>query len=121
MAASPTPPASSGGLDQNVAGLLAYVTFIPAIIFLVVEPYSRNKFIRFHAFQSIFFNVAWFVLWMVVNILVWVPGVNLAMFLVVPVLAIAGLILWVVLLIKAYGGSKWKLPIIGDLAEKQAG
>lgn len=124
MASSPTPPpagSTTGGLDQNVAGLLAYITFIPAIIFLVVEPYNRNNFIRFHSFQSIFFNVAWFVIWIVVNIAAWVPVVNFTLVFIVPALAVAGLVLWIILLVKAYGGSKWKLPVIGDMAEKQAG
>ncbi len=49
---------SSGGLSDNVAGMLAYITIIPAIIFLVMEPYNRNRFIRFHSFQCIFFWVA---------------------------------------------------------------
>ena len=46
---------AAGGLDQNVAGLLSYV-FIPAIIFLAMEPYNRNPFIRFHAFQGLFWD-----------------------------------------------------------------
>src|SRR5258708_39867332 len=49
---------AAGGLPDNVAGMLAYVTFIPAIVFLVLEPYSRNRFVRFHAFQSIFLCAA---------------------------------------------------------------
>src|SRR5437016_5100942 len=56
------PAAGSGGLAENVAGMLAYVTFIPAIIFLLLEPYSRNRFIRFHSFQCIFLSVALFVI-----------------------------------------------------------
>ena len=53
------PPVVAGsGLTDNVAGMLAYITIIPAIIFLVVEPYNRNKFVRFHSVQSIFFGVA---------------------------------------------------------------
>src|SRR5256885_1837048 len=49
--------ATSGGLDQKIAGLLSYL-FIPAIIFLVMEPYNRNPFIRFHAFQGLFLGLA---------------------------------------------------------------
>src|SRR5438046_380558 len=55
------PASGSGadiGLSQNIAGLLCYITLIPAIIFLVIEPYNKNRFIRFHAFQSIFLSVA---------------------------------------------------------------
>ena len=59
MASAPTGASSSasGGLDQKIAGLLSYL-FIPAIIFLVMEPYNRNPFIRFHAFQGLFLGLA---------------------------------------------------------------
>ena len=59
-----------GGLTDNVAGALAYVTIIPAIVFLVLEPYKKNRFIRFHSFQCIFFAVAWTALWIVLSIIV---------------------------------------------------
>lgn len=48
--------AATGGLTDNVAGMLAYVTIIPAIIFLIMEPYNRSRFVRFHAFQFHFFR-----------------------------------------------------------------
>ena len=51
-------------MSSNVAGLLCYILgFITGIIFLVIEPYKNDKFVRFHAFQSIFFNVALIVFW----------------------------------------------------------
>jgi len=53
------PAVAASGLADNVAGMLAYFTIIPAIVFLVLEPYNRSRFVRFHAWQSIFFNVAW--------------------------------------------------------------
>ena len=53
-----TVQATGTGLTDNVAGLLAYVTIIPAIVFLVVEPYNKNRFIRFHSFQCIFLCIA---------------------------------------------------------------
>jgi zinc-ribbon domain len=62
-------PAVAGGLTDNVAGMLAYFTIVPAIVFLVMEPYNRSRFIRFHAFQCIFFAVAWTALWIVLNII----------------------------------------------------
>jgi uncharacterized membrane protein len=110
----------AGGLTDNVAGLLAYVTIIPAIIFLVIEPYNRNRFIRFHAFQSIFFYVAWTILWVALSFVGAIPFLGWAMFLVWPLCALGGLILWVLMLMKAYNGQMWKLPVIGDIAEKQA-
>lgn len=109
--------AAGAGLTDNVAGLLAYL-FIPAIIFLVVEPYNRNKFIRFHSFQSIFYAI----LCVVVNIvfgfvLMAIPIVG---WLISMCISLALFIGWIVLMIKAFQGTWFKLPVIGDLAEKQA-
>ena len=116
-----TASATGAGLTDNVAGMLAYVTIIPAIIFLVMAPYNQKRFIRFHAFQSIFFAVAWTVLWIALSIIGMIPVLGWATLLVWPLLGIGGLILWIVLLLKAYQGQTWKLPVIGDMAEKQAG
>jgi uncharacterized membrane protein len=103
-----------------VAGMLAYVTFIPAIIFLVMEPYNKNRFVRFHSFQCIFFNVAWFVLWMALSVISMTGVLAILTLLLTPIIMLAGLIVWVMLLLKANQGQMWKLPVIGDLAEKQA-
>ncbi len=111
---------AAGGLADNVAGLLAYVTIIPAIIFLVVEPYNKNRFIRFHSFQSIFFAVAWTVIWIAASFVAAIPVLGWATLLIWPVMGLGGLIIWIVLLMKAYGGQTFKLPVIGDMAEKQA-
>jgi uncharacterized membrane protein len=112
--------ASTGGLADNVAGMLAYVTIIPAIMFLVMEPYNKNRFVRFHSFQSIFFNIAWIVLWIALTIVGMIPVLGWATMLIWPLVGLGGLILWVVLLLKANQGQKFKLPLIGDMAEKQA-
>jgi uncharacterized membrane protein len=103
-----------GGLTDNAAAGLAYVTIIPAIIFLVAAPYNQKPFIRFHAWQSIFLNIAWFAISMIaiIPILGWL------------VFALGSLILfvaWIVVLLKALKGERYKLPFIGDIAEKQAG
>jgi uncharacterized membrane protein len=111
--------ASTGGLTDNMAGLLCYL-FIPAIIFLVMEPYNKNKFIRFHSFQSVFYCVALIIIGFGMGILGAIPIFNL---LVIPIgflVWIGSFILWIVLMLKAYQGQKFKLPIIGDMAEKQA-
>jgi len=112
--------AASSGLTDNVAGMLAYVTIIPAIIFLVMEPYNRNRFIRFHSFQSIFFGIAWTVLWIALSFVGAIPVIGWATVLIWPLLGIGGLIIWIILLLKANQGQMWKLPIIGDMAAKQA-
>lgn len=114
VAAAPAPATGAGGLADNVAGMLAYVTIIPAIIFLVMEPYNRNRFVRFHSFQCLFTAVALIVIHIVLNM---VPLLGWAVSMLVSA---ASLVLWVILLVKAYNGQMWKLPVVGDLAEKQA-
>jgi uncharacterized membrane protein len=117
--------APSGSLAPNIAGMLAYFTFIPAIIFLVMEPYSKDRFIRFHAFQSLFFNAAWIVFWIAMIFvgiaLHVVPVLGFLIHLLIDfVLGIGGLILWIILVVKAYGNQKFQLPVIGKMAEEQA-
>lgn len=111
------------GLDQNIEGALCYIFgWITGIVFYLLE--EDNKFIRFHAIQSIlvflpltilgfflggFFGFGfwwgpgWYFIW-VIGTLIW----------------ILTLILWLVLMLKAYSGEKYKLPIVGDIAEKNA-
>ena len=103
-----------------MAGMLAYVTIIPAIIFLVTAPYSRNRFVRFHSFQSIFFCLALFVLGIAFSIITVVPFMALITLPLNLLLGVGGLIVWIILLLKANQGLMYKLPVIGDMAEKQA-
>ena len=112
-------PAGSGMTD-NVTGMLAYITIIPAIIFLVTAPYNRSRFVRFHSFQCLFFTLALFVLWIGFMILDVIPGLIFIMFPVHLIIWLGSVVVWVILLIKANQGQMWKLPIIGDMAEKQA-
>ena len=119
-AASGSVAATGAGLTDNVAGMLAYITIIPAIIFLVTAPYNRSRFVRFHSFQSVFLFVAIVVLQIGFIMLNVIPGL---IFVTIPLHLLFGLgllILWIILLIKANQGLMWKLPVIGDLAEKQA-
>lgn len=113
-------PVSGGAMTDNVAGMLAYVTIIPAIIFLVMDPYNKNRFVRFHSFQNIFFAIAWIVLWIALSIVAHIPFFGWLTILIWPLIGLAGLIIWIILLMKAYQGQMWKLPVIGDMAEKQA-
>jgi len=120
-----TAAAPAQGMTDNVAGLLAYITIIPAIIFLVVAPYNKNRFVRFHAFQNIFLHVAAIALWIILLILTMAASVvPIVGHLIVMLLGFAcwvGLfVIWIVLLLKANQGQMWKLPVIGDMAEKQA-
>jgi uncharacterized membrane protein len=117
-----------GALTPNVAGLLAYVLgFVTGIFFLVVEPYKRDPFVRFHAYQSIFFSVAYFIASAAFAILT-------SLFFGLP-LAPAGYVIhltwtfvqlaflagWVVLMYKAYTYERFLLPYIGPWAAREAG
>jgi uncharacterized membrane protein len=123
------PPAASGtAMSSNVAGLLAYILgFITGIIFLVIEPYKNDKFVRFHAFQSIFFNVALIVFWIAYMILTSILSfVSLGVLAVVMglvglVISLAILAYWIFLMYKAYNNELYKIPFIGNLAAKQVG
>jgi uncharacterized membrane protein len=129
--ATPPPPPAGGsqttstGLDPKLAGLLCYILGpITGIIFFLVE--KTHAVVRFHAAQSIVFGIAWVVLWVILSIvgiilhqISWTIG-NL--FGLVTLLVWLGLfIVWIVLLIKGYSGEKWKLPIVGDMAERMVG
>lgn len=98
--------------------MLAYITIIPAIVLLLIEPYSRNRFVRFHAWQSIFFNIAWWVIWIGLHIVLHFP-LGFLTVLIWPIVWLGGFIVWLVLVIKANQGQMWKLPVVGDMAEKQ--
>ena len=107
-------------MTDNVAGMLAYVTIIPAIIFLVMEPYNKSKFVRFHSFQCLFFCVALIVVQIGLSILAIVPFLALITIPLHFLIALGALVIWIILLMKANSGLMYKLPFIGDLAEKQA-
>ncbi|MBW7475647.1 hypothetical protein K0T92_12915 [Paenibacillus oenotherae] len=110
---SMTPDPSSTGMDPKIVGLLCYLgAFITGIIFLVVEKNSR--FVKFHAMQSIIVFGALFVFSIVINI---IPIIGtLIGLLITPI----GFVLWIVLMLLAYQGRWFKLPVIGDIAEQQA-
>lgn len=118
--AGPAAPAAAG-LADNVAGALAYVTIIPAIIFLVLEPFNKKRFIRFHSFQCIFFAIAWTVLWIALAFVGHIPFLGWATLLLWPLISLVGFVIWLILVLKAYQGQMFKLPVIGDMAEQQAG
>jgi uncharacterized membrane protein len=119
---TPTPSTTNQtGLSENAAGGLAYITIIPAIIFLIVEPYNRSPYVRFHAWQCIFMAIAWFAVDVAIGIFGrFMSFMGLLAFGLYPLVALVMLILWIMVLIKAFNGERFKLPIIGDLAEKQA-
>ena len=115
-------------MASNVAGLLTYILgFVTGIIFLVIEPYKNDKFVRFHAFQSIFFNVALIIFWVAYTVLATILGlltlgfVALLMWGVGLLLGLAIFLCWLFLMYKAYNNERYMIPFIGALAAKQAG
>ncbi|MBV8807909.1 MAG: DUF4870 domain-containing protein [Acidobacteriaceae bacterium] len=106
--------AAAPGLSDNAAGALAYVTIIPAIIFLVMAEYNRRPFIRFHSFQSIFLGVACII---VTTVLTFIPVIG---WILDPLVMIAFFVFWLIAIIKASGGKEYEIPFIGAFARKQA-
>jgi|SRR5208283_4228345 len=112
-------------IPENIAGAVAYVTIIPAVAFLFLEPFKRNFFVRFHAIQHLFLWAAGFVFGIVAGILSalmqLIPFMRVLVFPLAGLVGLAWFFLWVLLVVKAYQHELFKLPIIGDLAEQQAG
>lgn len=123
---APPPPGSAAqtGLPDNLAGALCYALgALTGILFLVLEPYNRNRETRFHAWQSIFLFCGMFVLYVGLTI-VGIIMPHFFAFLVgaaILVLNLAIFLLWLFLLFRTYNGQKTVLPIIGPLAEQKAG
>ena len=111
----PNAAGAGSGLSDNAAGAIAYITIIPAIIFLLVEPYNRKPFVRFHAWQCIFLFIACIVVEIVLGM---IPIVG---WIILPFFGLGVLVLVIFLIIKASQGQKLVLPVIGPFAEKQAG
>jgi uncharacterized membrane protein len=108
---------TSTGLDENVAGLLCYVAWwISGLVFFLIE--KKNKFVRFHALQSIIvfgiINLALIIIWP----LSFIPFIGLFFGVIVWIIWVLAIVLWILLMIKAYQGEKFKLPWAGNLAEK---
>jgi uncharacterized membrane protein len=115
-------------MTTNVAGALTYLAgFITGIVFMATEPYKSNSFIRFHAFQSIFFNVAWIAIWMVwmfLSAILTPLTAGIFGLIALPVMLILALLgggTWLFLMYQAYQQKLFRLPFIGKYAAQQAG
>jgi uncharacterized membrane protein len=110
---------TSLGMDENVEGALCYVLgFITGIVFFVME--KDNKFVKFHAVQSIATFLPLMVIQWIISSLFWSFSLMWLAPILSSLLSLIILILWLVLIMKAYQGEMFKLPIVGDIAEKQA-
>jgi len=116
-----TPPLgapSAAGLSENVASALCYVFgLVSGIIFLVLAPYNQNKTIRFHAFQSIFMHIGIIIVFIALGI---ISGMMHTFGLLYPLLSLASLLLWLYMMWSAYNNKLVVLPLVGELAQKQA-
>jgi len=126
-AVQPAATAQSSAMSSNVAAALSYVLgFITGIIFLVLEPYKHDRFVRFHAMQSIFysaacivFSIAWSILVnIVMSITLWMAAVLTPLGL---LLSLGFFVFWLYLMYQAYNNKEFRIPIIGALAAKQVG
>ena len=106
-------PAPTQGLSDAAAGAIAYITLIPAIVFLILRPYSQRPFVRFHAIQ---------------HLLMWAVGFVASFALIVPILGwivyaavmLALFVFWILCLINASQGKVYKVPLLGDIAARNA-
>lgn len=115
-----------GALPENIAGVLAYFTFVPALVFLVLDPYNKNRFVRFHSVQCLLLWVASglfaIALKLASVVLFIIPVLGpLLVYLVSTVVVLAAFVIWVVLVVKAFQGEMFKLPLLGDFAAQRAG
>lgn len=110
--------AQAAGLSTNAAGALCYLFgFITGIIFLVIAPYNQDKAVRFHAFQSIFLNIAIIAIGILLSILTAITGFAFFLF---PLLWLGSFIIWLYMMFTTYNGRNVHLPLISEFAEKQA-
>jgi uncharacterized membrane protein len=110
--------------QANVIAALAYLFFfVSGVIFLYLEPYNEDEFIRFHARQSIGFSIAWFALLIVFGVFIAVlpHGLGALLSFIQTLINIALAVFWVVLMYKAYNGERYRIPELADIVDSIAG
>ena len=101
------------GIDENIEALLCYVLgWITGIVFLVLE--KENRFVRFHALQSLATFLPIFVILVIVGM---IPFIGWFLSIIISIFT---LILWLFLMLKAFKGERYKLPWVGDFADQQS-
>jgi uncharacterized membrane protein len=108
------PPPAAEGLSDTAASALAYVTFIPAVIFLLVAPYNQKPVIKFHAIQEIGLSI----ILVGLHFFMFIPILGWAVY---AIGSLCLLVVWILCIIKASQGSAFKLPLIGNFAAEQSG
>src|SRR5258708_36231100 len=110
--------------QANVIAALAYLFFfVSGVIFLYLDPYNEDEFIRFHARQSIGFSIAWFALLIVFGVFIAVlpHGLGALLGFIQTLIDIALAVFWVVLMYKAYNGERYRIPELADIVDSIAG
>jgi len=127
IAAPVSSTVESSGIPNNIAALLCYLVGpLAGIVFLMIEPYKSHRWVRFHAFQSIFLFVGWMGLWivwaMLSAVLEKLTG-GLFALITLPIdmlLGFGGPAYWIFLMYKAYSDQKYEIPFVGPLAQQQS-
>lgn len=118
-------PTQGTGLAPNVASLLCYICPpITGIIFLLIE--KENQDVKFHSWQSLVLGISYYIVLIALEVLASIMGLiasvlGIIIGFFVPLLILAAIIVWIVCMIKAYQGERWRIPVIGDFAAKKAG
>ena len=110
------------GISDNVAGALSYFTFFPAVFFLLVPPYKESNYVRFHAWQSILLNIAAFVVEIIfggIALLTIFLG-SVVLIYCLRAISLLWIALWLYCVIQAMKGNRFKIPLLGGIAEKLA-
>lgn len=122
----PQPFADSTGLTPNIAaGICAAVPLVGGLVFLSIE--KRDQFVRFWAMQSVFFGVGFAAVFIMIAVVGFIcVGIPIIGWLFIPLLAviaiclkIAALVLWIIMIVKAFSNVEWEIPVLGKLARRQ--
>ena len=106
-----------------IAALTYLLGFVTGLIFLYLEPYNQDDFIRFHARQSIGFSVAWFAIGIVFGVFIAVlpHGLGSLLSFILTLIDIALAVFWLFLMYKAYNGERYRIPELADIVDSVAG
>ncbi len=110
------------GISDNAASAISYFTFIPAILFLLIPPYRSSSYVRFHAWQSVLLCLSAFVVDIILGsialLTLFLGSATLAYTL--RILSLLWLVLWLACVIQAMNGKRFRVPLLGSIAEKLA-
>lgn len=108
------------GISDNAAGAISYFTFFPAIFFLLVAPYKESQYVRFHAWQSVLLDITAFLAEIVIGsiaLLTLFLG-SVPLIYTLRLLSLLWIVLWLACVIKAMNGKRFRIPLLGRIAEK---